>query len=145
MIITRRVWQLLAGAIILLLVLTAKRSFDRVFFGLRMMEAVFAFTFALTYFREQRRTFHSPDSILVINWNLFESILFLGSMIAYVVFACLRQYSYDTFYAYFNFGAAGMLLGVALGEWLWQNNRLRKLSDEHKARYWANYKDHIWG
>ena len=141
---TRRVLQALAVALLITLAALAKRSFDHVFYGVRMLEAVFLLVFILTYFREQRRALYDANSAVTINWNLFEAVLFLSSILGYLLFAVVHRYSYDVFYGYFNPGGIGMLTGIALGEWLWQNTRLRHLDEQCRERYWKNYKDRIW-
>ena len=141
---THRVLQALAVALLITLAALAKRSFDHVFYGVQTLEVIFVAVFILTYFREQRRASHDPHSAMAVNWDLFESVLFLFSILGYFIFAVVHRYSYDTFYGYFNPGGIGMLTGVALGEWLWQNTRLKHLDEQHRERYWKNYKDRIW-
>lgn len=144
-VITRRVWQLLAAGVIISLATLAKRSIGRIFYGVQAMEIIFVIVFILTYFREQRRALYDPHSNVVINWNLLESILYLASIVGYVVFARTHHYSYEVFYGYFNSLNIGLFTGLIWGELLWHNSRLKQLDDKQRERYWTNYKDNLWG
>lgn len=143
-IITRRIWQLIGLGVIVLL----KTSFEYYplgfQFGIHLYFRIFLIIFILTYLREERRATKSPDSNLVINWNLVESILLLGSILGYFALAVIWRFDRDLFYACFNTYFLGLVSGVAFGELLYQNTRLKKLDDICKRRYWANYKNSIW-
>jgi hypothetical protein len=113
-------------------------------FGIRLFGSIFIIVFVLTYIREERRTTKSPNSNIVINWNLVESILLLFSLLGFFIFAFIRRFDEYFFYAYFNTGFLGLLTGVAMGELFWQNTGLRKLDEPCRQHYWANYKNSIW-
>lgn len=143
-IITCRIWQLLAAAGVVLLVMSVSYYPFNPRYGLWIGGRIFFLVFALAYLREERRATRSPDSNLVINWNLAEAFLLLASILGYFILAYVLHFGRDVFYAYFHTGALGLLGGVALGEWLWQNARLRQLDEKCRQRYWANYKDSIF-
>ncbi|MBI3618341.1 MAG: hypothetical protein HY210_09075 [Candidatus Omnitrophica bacterium] len=144
-IITRRIWQLLAAAGVVLLAVLATPCYSlNARYGLWIGGRIFFVVFALAYWREERRATRSPDSNLVINWNLAEAVLFLASILGYFILAYVLRFGRDVFYAYLHTGALGLLGGVALGEWLWQNTKLRELDETCRQRYWANYKDSIF-
>lgn len=141
---TRRIWQLLAAAgVVLLTVLVTYYPFNARY-GLWVGGRIFFVVFALAYWREERRATRSPGSNLVINWNLAEAVLLLASILGYFILAYVSHFGRDLFYAYFHTGALGLLGGVALGEWLWQNTRLKELDETCRRRYWENYKDSIF-
>lgn len=144
-IITRRIWQLLAAAgVVLLAVLATPYYFLNARYGLWVGGRIFFVVFALAYLREERRATRSPDSNLVMNWNLAEAVLLLASILGYFILAYVLHFGRDVFYAYLHAGALGLLGGVALGEWLWQNIRLKELDETCRQRYWTNYKDSIF-
>lgn len=144
-IITRRVWQLLAviGAV-LMAILT--RSYYPFSFrsGLRLCAYIFILIFSLTYFREERRATKPPDSNLVLNWNLVEAILLLITIVGYITFAFIHNFSESLFYGLFHTGLLGLSSGVAAGEFFWQNTRLKDLDEICRQRYWAIYQDSIF-
>ena len=143
-IITRRVWQLIA-AIGFVLMATFVKYYPLGFqFVIRLFASIFLIVFSLTYMREERRAMNSPDSNIVINWNLAESILLLFSLLGFLVIAFIHRINEYFFYAYLNTGLLGLLSGVAIGEFFWQNTRLRELKEPYRQRYWADYKDSIW-
>ncbi|MBI3618397.1 MAG: hypothetical protein HY210_09370 [Candidatus Omnitrophica bacterium] len=143
-IITRRIGQLLAAAGVVLLTILVTYYPLNPRYGLWVGGQIFFVVFALAYLREERRATRSPDSNAVINWNLIEAGLLLASILGYSVLAYVCYFSREVFYAYFYTGALGLLGGLALGEWLWQNTRLRELDETCRQRYWANYKDSIF-
>lgn len=143
-IITRRVWQLIA-----LIGFVLMASFTRFYplgfhFGIRLFGTIFLMVFGLTYMREERRATKSPNSNIVINWNLAESVLLLFSLLGFFIFAFIRYFDEHLFYACFNTGFLSLLSGVAIGELSWQNIGLRKLDESCRQRYWVNYKNSIW-
>lgn len=143
-IITRRIWQLMA-----LIVFVLIASFSRYYplglgFGIHLFAIIFLIVFSLTYMREERIASRPPDSNLVINWNLAESILLLFSLLTFFIIAFILRFDEYFFYAYFYTGFLGLLCGITLGEFFWQNTRLKKLDASNQQRYWANYKNSIW-
>ena len=143
-ILTKRIWQLLAAAGVILLAMSGRYyPFDGRF-GLRVGGLIFLIAMGLAYLREERRALKLPHSNSVINWNLVESILFLASIVGFYAVAFIFGVSESYFYAYLNTGALGLLTGVALGEFLWQNLRLKELDEISRDRYWACYKDSIF-
>ena len=141
---TRRIWQLLAAAGVVLLAMSGRyHPFDRRF-GLRVGGLIFLITMGLAYLREERRALRSPHSNSVINWNMVEAILFLTSIVGFYAVSFIFGLSESYFYAYLNTGALGLLTGVALGEFLWQNLRLKELDEIYQERYWICYKDSIF-
>ena len=143
-IITQRVWQLIAAIGLVLMALFAGTYPLGFNYGIRLFFGIFLIIFSLTYMREERRATKSARSNLVINWNLAESILLLLSIVVYFVVATIQDFDRNLFYAYFHTGFLGLLCGVTIGELLWQNTTLRKLDDYCRRRYWANYKNSIW-
>lgn len=141
---TRRIWQLLAAAGVVLLAMLVSYYPLGARYGLWVGGRIFFVVFALAYWREERRATRPPDSSLVINWNLAEAVLLLASILGYFILAYVSHFGRDLFYAYFHTGALGLLGGVALGEWLWQNARLKGLDETCRRRYWENYKDSIF-
>ena len=142
-IITRRIWQLLAAAGVVLLAMLVSYYPLSARYGLWVGGRIFFVVFALAYLREERRATQLPHSNRIINWNLAEAVLLLSSILGYFILAYVFHFGRDLFYAYFHTGALGLLGGVALGEWLWQNTRLKELDETCRQRYWANYKDSI--
>ncbi len=143
-IITRKIWQLIAVTGFALMV-----SFSRYYplgfrFGIHLFASIFLTVSYLTYRREERRAMYPADSDLVINCNLSESVLLLLSILAFFVIAFIKHFDEHFFYAYFHTSILGLLVGVVLGEFLWQNTRLKNLDEIYRQRYWANYKDSIW-
>lgn len=143
-IITRRIWQLLAAAGVVLLTMLVSYYPLSARYGLWVGGHIFFVVFALAYWREERRATRAADSNLVINWNLAEAVLLLASILGYFILAYVLHFDRDVFYAYLHTGTLGLLGGVALGEWLWQNTRLRELDETCRQRYWTNYKDSIF-
>lgn len=143
-IITKRIWQLIAVTGFLLVTIFARDYPPGFYIGIRLFISTFLIIFILTYMREERRTLYPEDSNMVINWNLIESILFLSSLLGYFLFAFIRHFDRAFFYAYLYTGSLGMMAGLAIGEFFWQNTQLRKFDELCQRRYWANYKDSIW-
>ena len=143
-IVTSRMWQLLAAGGVVLLAILATHYPLNSRYGLWLGGQIFFVVFALAYLREERRATRSPDSNAVINWNLAEAVLFLSGILGYFVLAYVCHFSKEFFYAYFHTGALVLLGGLALGEWLWQNTRLKELDETCRQRYWENYKDSIF-
>ena len=75
-ILTRRIWQFLAAAGVVLLAMSGRHYPFDVDSGFRVGGLVFLIALGLAYLREERRALRLPDSNLVINWNLVEAILF---------------------------------------------------------------------
>ena len=144
MIVTKRVWQFLAAAAFVVMTTLVKHYPFDLPAGLWLGGNIFFIVFLLAYMREERRATRSPDSNLVLNWNLIEAFLFLASIVGFIILAVVHQLNEIFFYAYFHTGAIGLLIGVALGEFIWQNTRLKQLDEECHSRYWENYKDSIW-
>lgn len=113
-------------------------------FGFWWGGLIFLIIFSLTYLREERRAARSPDSNLVINWNLAEALLLFLSAVLFLMVSFILNLSDMDIYAYFNTGLLGLLTGVIMGEFLWQNSRLKELDESCQERYWANYKDSIF-
>lgn len=143
-IITRRIWQLIA-LIGFVLIASFTRFYPLGFrFGVHLFGSIFLIVFGLTYMREERRATKPTNSNIVINWNLTESILLLFGLLGFFIFAFIWRFDEHLFYAYFNTGLLGLLSGVAIGELFWQNTRLRKLDESCRQRYWTSYKNSIW-
>ena len=143
-ILTKRIWQFLAAAGVVLLAMSGRHyPFDG-HFGLRVGGFIFLTAMGLSYLREERRALRLPHSNSVINWNLVEAILFLTSIVGFYIAAFIFGLSESYFFAYLNTGALGLLAGVALGEFLWQNLRLKELNEICREQYWGCYKDSIF-
>lgn len=143
-IITRRVWQLIALIGFVLMAFFIRYYPLGFHFGVRLFAGIFLIVFSLTYMREERRATKSPHSNTVINWNLAEATLLLFSLLGFFVVAFIRDFDTHFFYAYFNTGFLELLSGVTVGELFWQNTRLKKLDESYHQHYWANYKNSIW-
>ena len=137
-------WQLVAAAAFVLLTTVAEYYPLSVPAGLWLGGNVFLIVFGLTYLREERHAIHSPDSNLVINWDLAEAVALLGSLLGYFIFAAVQEFDTAFFYACFRTGLLGLLSGVAMGEFVWHNTQLRRLDDTAQQRYWATYKNSIF-
>ena len=142
--ITARIWQLLAAAAFVVMATMVRYYPFSLREGIWLGGVVFTIVFGSSYLREERRATRSPDSDCVLNWNLIEAFLLLASIVGFFIFAFVHRLHEILFYAYFHTGAIGLLIGVAVGEFFWQNIRLRELDEECRGRYWANYKDSIW-
>lgn len=112
--------------------------------GCQLGGSIFLIVFSLTYLREERRATRSPESDLVINWNLAEAVLLLASLIGYFVWAAVRHVDAVIFHALLRTGTLGLLSGVMAGELVWQQTQLKKLDEACRQRYWANYKNSMW-
>ncbi|GEM_PF-4970336 len=143
-IITRRVWQLLAALGFVLLTTLAQHYPLNHRLGLWLGEGVFIVVFGLTYLREERRAVRSPHSNLVINWNLAEAFLMFLSAAAFIIVPLIVHLPETYFYAYLHTFLLGLLSGVALGEFLWQNIRLKQLDESFQRHYWDNYKNSMF-
>lgn len=141
---TRRIWQLVAAAAFILLMLLGNYYPFSFRDGIQLGGGVFLVVFSLTYLREERRAMQPPDSDVVINWNLAEALLLFASLVGYFIFAAVRDVETTRFYAVFRTAALGLLSGVALGEFVWHNTQLRRLDESCQQRYWAVYKDSIF-
>lgn len=143
-VITRRTWQLLAvGGVVVAALFTRHYPFP-LLYGLRLGGWIFVVALGLTYLREERRATKSPDSDLVINWNLAESIVFFLCSAGFFVVAFVSGLPDTYIYGYFHTGFFGFLAALILGEFLWQNIRLKELNQVCRDRYWACYKDSIF-
>lgn len=143
-IITRRIWQLLAATGIVLLIMSGRYYPFGLRYGLRLGGLIFTVVLGLTFLREERRATRLPNSNWVLNWNLVEAISFLLFSVSFYAVAFILGLSEADFYACLHTGALGLLTGVALGEFLWQNVRLKELDQVCQDRYWACYKDSIF-
>jgi len=143
-IVTRKIWQLIAATAFVLLITLGEYYPFSFHDGMRLGGCAFLVVFNLTYLREERRATHPPDSNLVINWNLAEAILLLASLLGYFVFAYVHDLEKSRFYAVFRTATLGLLGGVAIGEFVWQNTQLRRLDETCQQRYWATYKNSIF-
>ena len=143
-IITARIWQLIIATIFVVMATLVRYYPFNCREGLWLWGVVFTVVFSSSYMREERRATKSPDSNCVLNWNLIESFLLLASLVGFFIFTFVHRWHEIFFYAYFHTGTIGLLSGIAVGEFIWQNIRLRELDEECRARYWANYKDSIW-
>ena len=143
-IITRRIWQLIAAAGLVALAMATKEYPMNPRFGSSVGGSIFTIILGLTLLREERRALHSPDSNRVINWNLAEAIVLFFSTLGGFASAWMWRLPEIDFYAYLHTGLLGLLGGVAAGELLWQNVRLKALDDTCRNRYWAGYKDSIF-
>ena len=143
-IVTRRIWQLTAAAGFVLLTTLAEYYPFNPRFGWWLGGLIFTVVFSLTYLREERRAAKSPDSNLVLNWNLAEAVLLLLSTVCFYVWSFISGMEKMYFYAYLHPGALGLLVGVGLAEFFWQNTRLKQIDESCRERYWNNYKDSIW-
>ena len=142
--VTSRCWQLTAAAGLVLLIMSARHYLFDPRFGLRLGGLIFTVVLGLTFLREERRATKLPDSNRVINWNLAESVSLLLFSLSFYVVSFIFGFSESYFYAYLHTGILGLLAGVALGEFLWQNLRLKELDETCQNRYWACYKDSIF-
>ncbi len=143
-IITRRTWQLMVSAGLVLLIMSARYYPFDPHYGLRLGGLIFTIVLGLTFLREERRATQLPNSNWVVNWNLIEAVsLFLFSVSFYVV-AFIFHLSEMYFYAYLHTGILGLLAGVGAGEFFWQNIRLKELEEVCQNRYWACYKNSIF-
>ena len=144
MTITRRIWQLFAATVFVLLTTLTERYPFSVQYGLSLAGGIFLIVFGLTYLREERRATQSPDSDSVINWNLAEAVLLLSGILGYFVFAYIHDLDKILFYALFRTGTLGLLVGVAVGELFWQQTQLGKFDETCRQRYWATYKNSVF-
>ncbi len=143
-IVTRRVWQLIAAVGFVGLTMLFRYYPFSFHFGWWLGGLIFVVIFTLSYFREERMATKSPDSNLVLNWNLVEAILLFLSTVGFFVTAFVFPLSDDYLYGYLHTGILGLLSGVALAEFLWQNIRLKELDESCKNIYWDHYKDSIF-
>ena len=143
-IITARIWQLLAAVGIVLLAVSARYYPFSLRFGLRLGGLIFTIVLGLTFLREERRATRLPSSNRVINWNLIEAVALLLFSVSFYVVAFIFHTSEIYFYAYVHTGVLGLLAGVVLGEFLWQNLRLKELDQVCQDRYWACYRNSIF-
>ncbi len=143
-IVTRRVWQCLAAIVLVILLLWTRYYPFPLAFGCRLGGLIFFIIFSSAYWREERRAVYLPDSNMVINWNLVEALLLFLSLVAFLLFAYCKPLSGDYFYAYIRTAALALLSGVGMGEFFWQNTRLRQFDQIYRDRYWACYKDSIF-
>ncbi len=143
-IMTRRIWQLIAVTAFVVLMTVARYYPFSFSYGLRLGGSIFLIVFGLTYLREERRAMRSPNSNLVLNWNVAEAVVLLASLLGYYVLAFVRDFDKALFYGYFHTGTLGWLGGLAIGEFVWQNMQLRRLEETCRQRYWANYKNSIF-
>lgn len=143
-IITQRLWQFIAATGFVLLTTLVRYYPFNLHFGLWLGGLIFVVIFGLAYLREERRATKSADSNLVLNWNLIEAILLFLSAVGFFVVAFVFHLSDDYLYGYLHTGILGLLIGVALGEFFWQNLRLKQLDESCKNRYWDHYKDSIF-
>lgn len=144
LIFTRRIQQLFGVGVLIAMAALAIRAFDQMFV-VQTMETVFVIAFIFTYFREERRAMHEPQTKVMKQWDLFEDVLFAATVLGYLIFAWIHRYTFHMFYGYFNVGGVGLYLGIIFGEWLWHNSRLKHLDDVNRQRYWKNYKDNLMG
>lgn len=142
--ITRRVWQLIGTTGFVLLIMWGRYYPLGAHFGFRLGGLIFTLTLGLTFLREERRATRSPDSNWVLNWNLMESAAFLLFSVSFYVASFIFGLSEADFYAYLNTGVLGLLMGVGLGEFFWQNIRLKELNQICRDRYWVCYKNSIF-
>lgn len=143
-IMTRRMWQLVAVMVFVVLMAFARYYPFSLEYGLRLGGSIFLVVFGLTYLREERRALSSPKSNLVLNWNLAEAVVLLSSLVGYYIVAWVLDFDHTTFYAYFHTGTLGWLSGLLIGEFVWPNTQLRHLDEAFRQRYWANYKNSIF-
>src|SRR3989338_10795715 len=99
LIITRRIWQLITLAVIVLLATLSKYYPLNPRSGLRWVGLIFIGVYILTYPGEERRAMKSADADLVINWNLAESFLFFLSTVVFFVISFIFHLSKMDFYA----------------------------------------------
>jgi len=143
-IVTRRIWQLIAAMGVVLLAMSGRYYPFGPCYGFRLGGLIFTIVLGLAFLREERRATRSPHSNWVVNWNLLEALLFLLFSVSFYVVAFIFHMSEMYFYAYLHTGILGLLTGVGLGEFLWQNIRLKELDEVCQNRYWACYKDSIF-
>lgn len=143
-IITRRIWQLLAAIGIVLLIMSGRYYPFESRLGFRLGGLIFTIVLGLTFLREERKATRLPNSNRVLNWNLIEAVSFLLFSLSFYALAFILGLSEAYFYAYLHTGALGLLAGVATGEFLWQNLRLKELDQVCQDRYWVCYKDSIF-
>ena len=143
-IIRARIWQLIIATVFVVMATSVRYYPFNFREGLWLWGVVFTIVFSSSYMREERRATKLPNSNCVLNWNLIEAFLLLASLVGFFIFTFVHRWHEIFFYAYFHTGAIGLLSGVAAGEFIWQNIRLRELDEECRERYWANYKDSIW-
>lgn len=143
-IVTPRVWKLIAVSALTLMIIPARPYPFGLAGGAQLWGKIFLLIFILTYLREERRATKSPDSNLVINWNLAEAVVFLLCLVGFIAFVAVRNLHEIFYYAYFNTGMLGLVSGVAAGEFLWQNTQLKQLDDSCRQRYWENYDNTIF-
>lgn len=141
---TRRIWQLVAAAVFVLLMTLGDYYPFSFRDGMQLGGCVFLAVFSLTHLREERRAMQPSDSDVVINWNLAEALLLFASLVGYFIFAAVRDVETTRFYAVFRTATLGLLSGVAIGEFVWHNTQLGRLDESCQQRYWATYKDSIF-
>lgn len=127
-------------ALIILISYLKNYRFDLVRSGLFFV-IIFVVNFLLTWYRENRRATIPPSDN--VDWHFFEAILYLSSLIGFLVVAIYYGWPEKLFYSYFYPAVLAFLGGTCLGEYLYQRIRLPKLSSLDRDRYWLSYKDSI--
>lgn len=141
---TARVKQLCLLCL-LVLVLMPTRDFYPVDLFRRF---ILAFSFAIlnfgfTWYRERRRAFLFESSIKVINWKLFESVFYLAMILSYFLLSFLGDFTSEKFYTFFDPAVFGLLIGVTVAEFLFQNFALPRYGEQARSLYWQQYKDSV--